>query len=67
MPLKSTSALVAAGLNMIGTGSGCRHPDDVPAYLNNLFRLGLIWFSREPLPDPLGIRYSRRSPTCWRR
>ena len=67
MPLKSTSALVAAGLNMIGTESGCRHPDDVPAYLNNLFRLGLIWFSREPLPDPLGIRCSRRSPTCWKR
>jgi hypothetical protein len=23
----------------------------VPAYLNNLFRLGLIWFSKEPLRD----------------
>jgi hypothetical protein len=52
VPLKSTSELVAAGLNMIGTESGCRHLDDVPAYLNNLFRLGLIWFSSEPLPDP---------------
>src|SRR5690242_20631666 len=52
LPLQSTSELVAAGLNMIGNEAGCRHLDDVPAYLNNLFRLGLIWFSREPLPDP---------------
>ncbi len=56
MPLKSTSELVAAGLNMIGQESGCRHLEDVPAYLNNLFRLGLVWFSSEPLPDPQ--RYS---------
>lgn len=62
MPLKSTSALVAAGLNMIGTESGCRHPDDVPAYLNNLFRLGLIWFSREPLPDPLPYQVLEAQP-----
>jgi hypothetical protein len=52
LPLRSTSELVAAGLNMIGPEAGCRHLDDVPAYLNNLFRLGLIWFSSEPLPDP---------------
>ncbi|MGZ6372850.1 MAG: Abi-alpha family protein, partial [Candidatus Limnocylindria bacterium] len=53
VPLKSTSELIAAGLNLIGHEAGCRHPDDIPAYLNNLFRLGLIWFSSEPLPDPL--------------
>src|SRR5215218_4038758 len=52
LPLQSTSELVAAGLNMIGPEAGCRHLDDVPAYLNNLFRLGLIWFSREPVRDP---------------
>ena len=52
IPLQSTSELVAAGLNMIGLEAGCRHLDDVPAYLNNLFRLGLIWFSRESLKDP---------------
>src|SRR5215207_4137799 len=51
IPLQSTSELVAAGLNMIGPEAGCRHLDDVPAYLNNLFRLGLIWFSREPEGD----------------
>ena len=43
------SELVAPGLNMIGAHAGCRRPDRVPAYLNNLERLGLIWFSREPL------------------
>lgn len=44
--------LVAAGLNMIGAVAGVAHIDRVPAYLNNLERLGLIWFSREPLPEP---------------
>jgi hypothetical protein len=45
------SELVAPGLNMIGAQAGCRHGDRVPSYLNNLYRLGLIWFSREPLED----------------
>ena len=40
---------VAPGLSMIGAEAGCRYPDRVPAYLNNLYRLGLIWFSREPI------------------
>lgn len=62
MPLKSTSELVAAGINMIGTESGCRHLEDVPAYLNNLFRLGLIWFSSEPLPDPLRYQVLEAQP-----
>jgi hypothetical protein len=52
LPLKSSSELVASGINMIGTEAGCRHPEDVPAYLNNLFRLGLIWFSSESVRDP---------------
>ena len=46
------SQLVARGLNMMGTEAGCRHPERVPAYLNNLHRLGLIWLSTEPLDDP---------------
>jgi hypothetical protein len=45
------SELVAPGLNMIGAESGCRYPERVPAYLDNLNRLGLIWFSRETLRD----------------
>jgi Abortive infection alpha len=52
IPLKAATELVAPGLNMIGAEAGCRHLADVPAYLNNLFRLGLIWFSSEPVADP---------------
>jgi Abortive infection alpha len=46
------SQLVARALNMMGTEAGCRTPERVPAYLNNLERLGLICFSQEPLDDP---------------
>jgi hypothetical protein len=49
--LPFVSELVAPGLNMIGAEAGCRYPDRVPAYLDNLNRLGLIWFSRETLRD----------------
>ena len=51
-PLNFGSQLVAPGLNMIGAEAGCRYVERVPAYLNNLYRLGLIWFSRETLEDP---------------
>jgi hypothetical protein len=49
--LPLVSELVAPGLTMIGPEAGCRHSDRVPAYLDNLNRLGLIWFSRETLRD----------------
>ena len=45
------SRLVAQGFSMIGAEAGCRFVDQVPAYLSNLNRLGLIWFSREPVRD----------------
>ena len=48
-----SSSLIAPGLNMIGSRAGCRYVDSVPSYLNNLFRLGLVWFSREALRDPM--------------
>ena len=53
-PFGVGSELVEPGLTMIGRYAGCRHVDRVPAYLNNLFRLGLIWFSREALPEQSG-------------
>jgi Abortive infection alpha len=43
--------LVAPGLNMIGMEAGVRHPARVKRYLDNVYRLGLIWFSREELAD----------------
>lgn len=55
LPVNIGSELIAPGLTMIGMEAGCSHSDRVQAYLNNLFRLGLIWFSREPVSDP--IRY----------
>jgi DNA-binding MarR family transcriptional regulator len=46
-PLGIGSELIEAGLSMIGRQSGVRNPHRTNAYLNNLFRLGLVWFSRE--------------------
>jgi hypothetical protein len=51
-PLDLGSTVTAPGLTMIAKHAGCRHPERVPAYLSNLYRLGLIWFSRDTLPDP---------------
>jgi len=52
-PLNVGTQMVGSGLSMIGLQAGCRRPERVPAYLNNLFRLGLVWFSREPVEDSL--------------
>jgi len=57
-----SSSLVAAGMNMIGPRAGVRHLDEVPAYLNNLFRLGLVWFSREQIEDPMEYQVVEAQP-----
>ncbi len=54
--------MVAPGLSMIGQNAGVRYVERVPAYLNNLFRLGLIWFSREPVEDPLRYQVLEAQP-----
>jgi hypothetical protein len=46
-PLGIGSELIQAGLSMIGRQAGVRNLERTNAYLNNLFRLGLVWFSRE--------------------
>jgi Abortive infection alpha len=56
------SRLLAPGLSMIGARAGCRYVDRVPSYLNNLFRLGLVWFSRETLRDPLDYQVLEAQP-----
>lgn len=48
-PFGVGSTQVAYGLSMIGELAGCRRLDRVHAYLNNLNRLGLIWFWKEPV------------------
>ena len=60
--LAVSSQLVAPGISMIGAGAGCRYMDRVPAYLNNLYRLGLIWFSREALENPLRYQVLEAQP-----
>jgi hypothetical protein len=50
-PLGIGSELIEAGLSMIGRQAGVRNLGRTKAYLNNLFRLGLVWFSREEV-DP---------------
>jgi hypothetical protein len=61
-PLGIAAGLIEGGLNMVGTESGCRFLERVPSYLNNLERLGLIWFSREPLEDPLRYQVLEAQP-----
>ena len=46
-PLGIGSELIEAGLSMVGRLAGVRNMDRTNAYLNNLFRLGLVWYSRE--------------------
>lgn len=60
--VQSGSAMVAPGLTMIGAHAGLRHTDRVPAYLNNLYRLGLVWFSREPVDDLLRYQVLEAQP-----
>ena len=56
------SQLIAPGLTMIGARAGCRYVERVPAYLNNLHRLGLVWFSREQLTDPMEYQVLEAQP-----
>lgn len=50
--LPLASELVSQGQTMIGEEAGCLHGDRIHPYLDNLHRLGLIWFSREPVKEP---------------
>ena len=60
--LGSGPGLMGARLNMIGAQAGCRHRERVPAYLNNLERLGLIRFSREPIEDSIAYQVLEAQP-----
>ncbi len=57
-----SSQLIAPGLTMIGPRAGLRYVEQVPAYLNNLHRLGLVWFSRESLRDPMDYQVVEAQP-----
>lgn len=49
--LPVSTELVAAGLSMVGTEAGLMNEKRTQAYLNNLNRLGLVWFCDEPVED----------------
>ena len=57
-----SSQLVAPGLTMIGANAGCRRPERIHVYLNNLYRLGLVWFSRETLEDQAAYQVLEAQP-----
>jgi Abortive infection alpha len=56
------SQVIAEGLTMIGQRAGCRNVDRAPSYLNNLNRLGLVWFSKEPVEDPIAYQVLEAQP-----
>lgn len=51
-PFGIGSELVAGGLSMIGEFAGLKHLDRIHPYMTNLFRLGLIEFSKETVRNP---------------
>jgi hypothetical protein len=55
-------SLLAPGLSMVGARAGLRFVDQVPAYLNNLSRLGLVWFSKEALRDAMEYQVLEAQP-----
>jgi hypothetical protein len=57
-----SSQLLAPGLTMVGARAGVRHPDRVPAYLDNLDRLGLVRLSPEPVTDPMDYQVLEAQP-----
>ena len=56
------SQLIAPGMNMIGAQAGVRQRDRVPAYLNNLGRLGLTSASDEAVGDSIAYQVLEAQP-----
>jgi Abortive infection alpha len=61
-PIGVGTQLVASNMNMIGAEAGCQDRDRLPAYLNNLHRLGLIEFAREPIEDAVAYQVLEAQP-----
>jgi hypothetical protein len=57
-----TSERIEMGLSLIGAEAGCRYTGRVHSYLNNLHRLGLVWFSREQVSDRLRYQVLEAQP-----
>jgi hypothetical protein len=50
-PLGVGGRPVARRLSLLATRAGCRHPDRIQLYLDNLLRLGLVQITDEPFED----------------
>jgi hypothetical protein len=61
-PLGVGSELVVGGLSMLGLHAGVRNLARTPADLDNLHRLGLVWFSREQVADPAAYQVVEVQP-----
>lgn len=53
---------VARRLSIIGREAGCLRPDLVPAYLDNLVRLGLVAIRRDPVGDEQAYQVVEAQP-----
>lgn len=60
--LPLASELVSQGHTMIGEEAGCLRRGRIHSYLDNLHRLGLIWFSREPVREPRSYQVLEAQP-----
>ena len=53
---------VARRLTLLGREAGCLHPEIIPAYLDNLVRLGLVAIRRDPIDDESAYQVLEAQP-----
>lgn len=61
-PLGLGAREVARRLSLIGREAGCQRPGLVPAYLDNLVRLGLVAIRRDPVLDETAYQVLEAQP-----
>lgn len=62
-PLPGQSQLVASRLTMLAELAGCRYLERQQLYLNNLDRLGLVFFSKDELDDTRAYQLLEAQPS----
>lgn len=61
-PLGIGAREVARRLTLLGREAGCLHPELVPAYIDNLVRLGLVAIRRDPVDDETAYQVLEAQP-----
>jgi hypothetical protein len=61
-PLGFGAREVARRLTLLGREAGCMHPELVPAYLDNLVRLGLVAIRRDPVDNESAYQVLEAQP-----